>query len=122
MTIQEAISKIDGMYPNTYKSDIKIKYLSKLDGIIKKEVIDKFYEESDKEFKGYDNAPMTTELLVKEPYTEIYIFWLQAWIDYWNGDYDKYNAAIGMYEAEYNAFAENYNLTHTRKKVQMKFF
>ena len=40
MKISEAIGKIDALKPNTYKEDIKIGWLSTLDGIIKKEIID----------------------------------------------------------------------------------
>ena len=40
MTIIEAIHRINTVKPNSYDQALKIKWLSTLDGIIKKEIID----------------------------------------------------------------------------------
>ena len=57
MTINEAISKVDALKVNTYGRKEKIDWLSTLDGIIKKEIID-FHEgvNKDEEIVKYINS------------------------------------------------------------------
>lgn len=116
MTINGAISAIDARYLNTLPRPDKVKYLSKLDHLIAKNI-------TSTQFNGYtDETSGDTELLVGEPYTDIYIFWLQGWIDYWNGEYDKYNSAMLMYQSLYDAFAKDYAANHKGKTTQIKFY
>ena len=116
MTINGAISAIDARYPNNLPIPTKIQYLSKLDHLIAQNIMST-------DFTGYtEDTSGNTELLVGDPYTDIYVFWLQAWIDYWNGEYDKYNTAITMYQSVYDAFAKEYGSTHRGKTTQFKFY
>jgi hypothetical protein len=48
--------------------------------------------------------------------------WLEAHIDYANGEYDKYNNAILMYQAAYNAYANYYNRNRMPKGTTFKYF
>ena len=124
MTIHEAISRIDSEYENSYSPERKIADLSRLDGLIKKNIIDKHEGGEGVSFKGYDeNTPADTMLLVPEPFSDIYVFWLQAWIDYRNGDIDKYNNAIAMYQSLYDAYHSDYHGAHLPKsKTKLKFW
>ena len=110
MTIIEAISSLNEVKPNIYSQTEKIKWLSRLDGIIKSEIIDT-HEGGDKiTFSGYDeNVDLSTELLVPHPYDEIYIRYLEMQIDYANNEYGKYNNSREMYTAAYDAYARYYN-------------
>lgn len=63
-------------------------------------------------FKGYTDSSLMAEMLVPAPYDDIYIKWLEAQIDYANGEYAKYNNSISMYNAAYDAYAKWYNRTH----------
>lgn len=119
MTVCEAINKTKTLYPNTYGEDVLREYLYKLDLNIKQNIIDKYKEGENISLTPYDE---NTVLLVDEPYTDVYVFWLQAWIDYWNGDYDKYNSSIAMYSAVYDAFAAQYHNNHTPLKNKLKFW
>ena len=120
MTIMGAINHLDAVKPNGYGQVEKIKWLSTLDGIIKAEIIDT-HEDSEKvSFNGYNEmTALTEELLVPHPYDEVYIRWLEAQIDYANGEYGKYNNSITMYNAAYSAFEKYYNRTH--KPISKKF-
>lgn len=112
MTVMGAINQLDAVKPNGYGQKEKIKWLSTLDGIIKTEIIDT-HEGADKvSFKGYTDSSLMAELIVQSPYDDIYIKWLEAQIDYANGEYGKYNNSISMYNAAYDAFNKYYNRTH----------
>lgn len=110
MTLMEAISRVDSIKPNRYTQVEKIKWLSTLDGIVKAEIIDTHVGSESIEFKGYDDvADLMSVLLVPAPYDEIYIRWLEAQIDYANGEYGKYNNSITMYNTAFSAYERYYN-------------
>lgn len=123
MKIIEAITRLDSLKHNTYTEADKIIWLSRLDGMVKKHIIDTHDGAEDVIFTGYDSeTDLQTELLVPAPFDEIYIRWLEAQIDYANGEYDKYNNAILMYQAAYNAYANYYNRNHMPKGTTFKYF
>ena len=123
MTIMEAISRINALKPNNYKPEEKVRWLSTLDGIIKAHIIDTHECSESVVFDGYtEETNLTTKLLVPAPYDEIYIFWLESQIDYWNGETGKYNNSISMYNTAYAEFEKYYNRTHMPKGKKFKFF
>ena len=123
MTLIEAINRIDVLKPNTYSQQEKVKWLSTIDGIIKKEIIDT-HEGADKVvFVGYDdNTNLATELLVPAPYDDVYTRWLEAQIDYANGEYARYNNGVQAYNDAYSAYFKYYNRTHMPIGKKFKFF
>ena len=123
MTIMEAIYRIDNVKPNSYSETDKIRWLSTLDGVIKSEIIDTHEGGSDVKFESYDEQTNTsTNLLVPAPYDDIYIRWLEAQIDYANGEYGKYNNSLTAYNDAYTLFNRYYNRTHMPKGQKIKFF
>ena len=122
MKIIEAIQKVDSLKPNNYSQEDKIKWLSTLDGIIKKEIIDT-HEGADKvEFNGYDISSLETELLVPAPYDDIYIKWLEAQINYNIGEIGKYNNSMTMYNSAYSTYERYYNRTNMPIGKKFKYF
>lgn len=122
MKIIEAIQMVDALKPNNYSQEDKIKWLSTLDGIIKNEIIDT-HEGADKvEFNGYDINSLETELLIPAPYEDIYIKWLEAQIDYNNGEIGKYNNSMTMYNSAYATYERYYNRTHMPIGKKIKYF
>ena len=117
MTIAEAISLVDKLKPNQYTEIMKKNWLSKLDGLVFKEVFQTHEENPIEVFEGYENAGMETELLIPYPYDEdIYNYFLQASIDKENGETGKYNQSITLYNNAFLTFQNWYNRTH--KPVQ----
>ena len=113
MTIYEAISKTDELKGNTYSQDIKVEWLSRLDWLIKHQIIDTHQGGEAVTFTGYHkDTDLHTELLVPTPYDEIYLRWLEAQIDYHNGEIDRYNIAITMYNTAFEGFKNHYARTH----------
>lgn len=113
MKIIEAINRLDALKFNTYKQDDKVKWLSRLDSRVKQQIIDTHEGAEAVSFSGYTaDTPTDTILLVPEPWDEIYLRWLEAQIDYHNGEYKKYNNAIIMFNTAFEAYQEHYNSTH----------
>lgn len=123
MTIIEAVNKIDALKPNNYTTENKVAWLSTIDGIIKKEIIDT-HEGADKvTFNGYDaDTTNDTVLLVPAPYDDIYIRWLEAQIDYNNGEYGRYSNSMTMYNAAYSNYERYYNRNNMPISKGFKYF
>lgn len=113
MTIIESINRLDSLKHNTYKQNDKIRWLSKLDLMVKKQIIDTHEGAEAISFNGYtEDTDINTELLVPAPYDEVYLRWLEAQIDYHNGEYDNYSNAIIMFNTEFESYAAYYNQNH----------
>ena len=122
MKISEAISKIDELKPNTYTSEDKIEWLSNLDARVKSQIIDSHESKNPILFYGYNSqCDMETELLVRSPYDEMYLRWLEAMIDYHNSDDDRYNNAIILFNNAYEGFKKYYTRTHMPKSQGSRF-
>ena len=125
MKISEAIHEADYLEPNQYDVQDKIKWLSRLDLKIKHEVFDTHrYNDGEEEvtFDGYADDDVDAELLVGEPYAEMYIHWLQAQINYHNREYDGFNAANAMFDSVYSSFRNHYNSEHMPIGCRKRFY
>jgi hypothetical protein len=123
MTIIEAIRKIDTIKPNTYTQEEKVGWLSTVDGMIKRNVIDTHHSFFPIIFIGYNQeTPVDTLLLVPPPYDDLYPLWLEAQIDYHNGEFTRYNNTIIKYNDVYRAYCNDYNRTHMPKGRRIRFF
>ena len=115
MTINEAINSVDTLKHNTFEKSQKIAWLSELDWTVKKEILDT-HEGEVPDFAGYAaDQPGDTELLVPMPYAAMYQRWLEAKIDYHNGEFGKYNNAMALFDVLYQAYAAFYTRNYMPK-------
>ena len=129
MTLIQAVNEADNLKPNMYGLPEKIKWLSRLDQRIFEEVL-LTHELSDEEkepfmveidgkrifsFCAYNENDQDKELIVKEPYDEIYVHWLCAQIDLYNREFTGFNASNAIFESTYLAFRDAFNRTHMPK-------
>ena len=113
MTLMDVLYRIDEVKPNSYSQSEKIKWLSTLDGMVKKQIIDTHEVKEEIEFKGYDTeTDLSTTLLVPAPYDDIYLRWLEMQMDYSNGEYGKYNNSKLMFNTAFSAYELFYNREH----------
>lgn len=125
MKVIEAINEADSLKANALPLSMKIKWLSRLDLRIMREIVDTHeYNEGEEEisFDGYTDEDTEEELLAPEPYAEMYIHWLSAQIDYYNMELDGFNAANAMFESVYENFRNAYNASHKPKTARKKYF
>ena len=121
MKLIEAISKIDNLKQNTFTHEDKVGWLSRLDHMVCREILDT-HEGGGGAFSGYDTSTdVETELLVPAPWDEMYLRWLEARIDYANAEYTRYNNSMDMFRAVYQSYRSYYNRTHMPKGVRFRF-
>lgn len=118
MTIIEAINIADNLKFNTYTQTDKVGWLSKLEWMIKRHIIDTHEFSDETEFDGYDSeTDLETQLLAEAPYDAMYPAWISAQIDLHNSEIDKYNVSILQFNTEYEAFENYINRTHMPKQA-----
>ena len=123
MTIIEAIGRTDALKPNNFTELDKIRWLSELEWIVKRKIIDTHEGGEDIVFDGYDETTNTEDiLLVSAPHDDIYLKWLEAKIDYHNAEYAKYNNSSVAFNTAYSEFERCYNRLHMPKQTKLKFF
>ena len=112
MKIHEAIEICDRQKPNGYEREDKVHWLDQLDRRIFRELV-ATHEGGAEAFEGY--TPYTdddTELLAEETYSDLYIKWLMAQIDFANSEIKRYNNSVMMFNSLYQEYANYYNRTH----------
>lgn len=122
MTIREAIERADALKPNGFEKNMKLLWLSELDGKIFNEIY-MTHHDSLCEFAPYGpDSDGDTALLAPFPYDDLYVTWLMAQIDYSNREILSYNNEIAMFNAQYSDFWRYYNRTHRPRSDRLRFF
>ena len=129
MTINEAISTVDRLRPNRFSREDKIRWLGELDAMIWHDLIATHeqparcntcegwvQEPCDTHAAGFDaypdDAPDSTELLVKFPHDALYLRYLESQIDLHNMEITKYNNSRSLFNSAYLTYTDWYNRTH----------
>lgn len=122
MKLREAIDRIDSLKHNVYSTEEKVEWLSRLDGLVKEQIIDTHEDGEEILYEPYTvGRDMDRQLLIPAPYDEVYIRWLEAQIDYYNGEIARYNNSMLMYQAAYDDFSRSYNRKHMPRGHSFKF-
>ena len=133
MTIQQAIDMADTMKPNMMPQDTKVLFLQEIDQLIYKEILlkhahtaeeevlpvyvtpadeeaadaDEQEEESEEEESEEESdSGDDRELLVPDPYSMLYLYWLMSKIDLLNQEIDKYNNDRALFENAYDTMSD----------------
>lgn len=120
MTIMEAIERTDSQKPNQYETEDKLHWLSQLDHMAFRDIIST-HEDGPDSFAGYSVATsVDTQLLIPDEFSDVYIKWLCAQIDFANQEISRYTNSMIMFNALYTDFGNAYNRTHMPKAVYIK--
>lgn len=114
MTMQEAIDRIDALKPNMYPPERKKAWLSDLDRMVWQEIyLTHEGVAPESRFDGYDqDTDPGTELLVPEPYTDVYHHYMATMMDLANAESDKYAQDRALFNAAYQTFGDFWRRTH----------
>ena len=115
MTLEKAIFEVDELKPNQIERAQKIKWLSRLDQRIYEQIMCTHERDGrvPDEFIPYtQETDPDTELLVPEPFGEIYRFYLEMQIDLLNLEYDKYNNSAALYANALGQFSRYWHREH----------
>ena len=107
----DIIERLDLLEPNDYSPEQKLHWLWSLDGRIFREVI-QTHEDAWSPFPAcYESGD--EELLVGDPYGEdLYYYYLQAMVAAENGETQRYNKRMTLFNSAYQGWANWYNRSH----------
>ena len=103
MNIQEVLDLADSMKPNMMLPQIKLAYLTEIDGMIYEELVMKHAHTEEEEARPHYDSDTDpgTELIVPSPYDMLYVYWLMQKIDLLNMEMDKFNNDRALFETAY---------------------
>lgn len=116
MFLAELISLIDETKPNQYTKEQKVRWLSEVEGMVADDILNN-YEGEQIEFESYDyDRDMERELLLPDRFSDVYINYISAKIDFQNMETEQYNNDVAMFEAAMEQFKKYYIRTHMPKQ------
>lgn len=115
MTIAEVIAWVDRIRPNQYSIPQKVRWLSEVEGTVTDEIINQA-DGNNIEFKKYVyENDAEKELMIPERFSDIYLSYILAKIDFHDEETESYNNDALMYQATYEQFAAWYRRQHLPK-------
>ena len=117
MTLRECIDKVDGLKPNQYSVEEKVKWLASLESNIYTDIIlsHEFKRDDQRSYEPYTTEDMDVEMIAKFPYDEVYVAYLKMKIDEENQETARYNNSASLFNAHLDNFAKYINKTHRPK-------
>lgn len=114
MNLQKALDTADEMLPNMMSRALKIQFLTEIEQLIHEEIIMKHVHTEEQETipEYTEDTDQGTELLIKDPYSMLYVYWIMSKIDLQNLEFDKYNAHRTMFENAYDTMSDWYTRNH----------
>lgn len=101
--IRDIIQLVDELKPNAFSEEAKLKWIAELDGKVAANVMLLSIGDIRQMDYSYPEA-MEHETLVEFPHDSMYQHWLEAKIDYANGEYNKYQNSMEQFNAHYGDF------------------
>ena len=105
MTRNEALAEVREMRPNEYQDELLLKWLDELEERIYRELLD-----------GYIVPEMGEDLIAPDPYSGMYRWWLVANIDLANGEMDRYNNYLSLFNSLWDEYGRMISRRYRREK------
>ena len=108
MTLGKIISETDAVKPNSFSAALKTAWLNECEGMVQTEILLVDSEEV-RTYSWPDDE--NTELLAAPPHGKVYRAYLTAMIDFANGEYNRYQNAMAVFNAHYGEYMRWYAQT-----------
>ena len=118
MKIRELLAYVREVKPNQYSDEVMLRWLSELDGQLYVDVVQNAQDAPPPPRLPYRaDRDMERELLAAHPHDGLYAHYLAAQIDYNNGEFDRYNNGMVMYNVAHQGFVDAYTRNHMPKEA-----
>lgn len=123
MTIQEALDTTDELKPNMMSPRLKMKFLTEIEQLIHDEIVMKHEhaEELDPKPEYTEDTDQLTVLIVPDPYSMLYVYWLMSKIDMQNQEDLRYNIDRASFENAYETMSDWWTRNHMPKQMTREF-
>ena len=114
MNIQQALDMTDNMLPNMMPRSVKIAFLSEIEQLVHNEIVLKHVHTPEQEVMPVytEETDPGTELVIPDPYSNLYYYYIMAKIDEQNLEFDKFNAHWELFANKYETMSDWYTRNH----------
>ncbi len=115
MTLGEIIQRVDALKPNAYPAVSKVLWISELEGMIQSQIL----LLSAADTVTYDvTTPLDTKTVLDADAVGLYTAYLVAMIDLYNGEFDRYNNTISLFNTRFGDYMRRYaSLVHDGREA-----
>lgn len=103
ITAQDVIDAVEKVRPNAYSDEEKLKWINEVEGKIHDEIIKNSEIGKDNEFVTVSSPD--TLLTADSRFSQMYVYYLLAKIDFFDNEPTKYNNDLAMFDSAYESFA-----------------
>lgn len=115
MKLATLIARINSLRPSQYDESQLVDWINEVEAQVADDVINRAWA-NNVEFKPYDiSVDGEKELLIPDENCDVYLHYLAAKIDFWNGELERYNNSASMYMSSWRSFAGSYRRNHMPK-------
>lgn len=101
MRLSEVIKRVDDIKPNAFSNETKTGWINDCEGMVQTEV----FLFAPVEIIAYEyDRDANTPLLVDAPHDKLYVSYLTAMVDFANGEYNRYQNTMQMFNAHFSEF------------------
>lgn len=117
MKTEDLIDKIEILKPNSYDSDFIKNLIEKCD----KKIYSDFLSQHPSVLEEYKqkNLAEDAELLLPDEYEDVYLSYVMAKMDYYQGDYERYNNEMTMYNSKWLEFVSWFTRNYSCEDVKI---
>lgn len=116
MTLSNLIALVDDTRPNQYDRTIKTQWVNEIEGKAIDEVFNRA-EGDETVFTPYNYDEDSEKVLaIPDRFSDVYVNYLYAKIDYTQNEIDRYNNDVASFEASYLDFS-SWHLRHNMPKA-----
>ena len=108
-TLQSVLELIDSIKPNAFSDEAKTAWVNEVEGLVQTEV---FLLAVEDVVQYQWPADSGATLLAKPPHDKIYWVYLSAMVDFGNGEYDKYQNTMQMFNQFFGEYMRWYARTY----------
>lgn len=101
--LKEIIQRVDSLKPNGFEPNVKLRWISQLDGKIAADIMLMDISEL-QQFNYRYPEDLEAQPLARFPHDDVYEYWLEAQIDAANGEYNRYQNSMALFNESYANF------------------
>lgn len=101
MTVGELLAYVREVRPNTFSDAVLIGLINTVEGRIQTELLAVRSEQA----LRYEAADTEAELLVQQPYDDVYRWYVMSMVEYLLGEFSQYDMDRQMFESAWNSLA-----------------
>lgn len=103
MTLNEAITVLDKLKPNAFSDEDKCRWIYELDGKVNAEVFQNKLEILKYNILEHGDK----DLLIEEPYDDLYFIFMMSKMDFLNGEYARYSNDAIVFNSDYKDYMKH---------------